>query len=397
MELTPKQQTIELIRQAENILLVSHKNPDGDALGSILALSMALKKLGKNPTAYQADAIPQSLKFLPSQELLTKEIQQGNDLVMHLDVSTVQIGNLGYKQIPDEKKVAIVISPKAGRFSKEDVSFPEVKPKYDLVLVLDTPDLKRLGEIAQTKADLFYDSTVVNIDHHPGNDYFGKVNWIDLTATSTAEILVALLESLGRDKSLLDPDIATCLLAGVITDTASFQNANTTPKSFTVAAQLIAAGARQQEIIRHVYKTKPLSTLKLWGQALMHITENKTHNFIYSTLTKEDFITAGAAEYESSGLIDDLLKTADGSRFVVLACEKQGGLHISVRALEKGIDLTQLAEHFGGGGHDLAAAFEVPGGTVAKDMDNIIAKLADYLHKLENKPARLESVDTAEL
>ncbi len=397
MELTPKQQTIELVRQAENILLVSHKNPDGDALGSLLALTMALKKLGKNPTAYMFDEVPQYLKFLPSQDLLSKEVQQGNDLVLHLDVSTVQIGNLGYKQLPDEKKVAIVITPKAGRFTKEDVSFPEVKPDYDLVIVLDTPDLKRLGDIADSKPDLFYDATVINIDHHPGNDYFGKVNWIDLTATSTAEILVALLESLGRDKSLLDPEIATALLTGIITDTASFQNANTTPKSFTVAAQLVAAGARQQEIIRHVYKTKPLSTLKLWGQALMHIKQSEEHNFIYSTLTKQDFATAGAAEYESSGVIDDLLKTAEGSRFVLLASEKMGGLHVSLRALEKGIDLTQVAELFNGGGHDLAAAFEIPEGSVAKDMETIIAKISDFLRKQSDTPIDMAPVEVKEL
>ncbi len=390
MELTPKQQTIELVRQAQNILLLTHKNPDGDSLGSLLALSSALKKLGKNPTAISLDPTPQFLSFLPNQDLLETEISQSDDLILHLDVSKVQIQNLGYKQLPEEQKVMIVISPKAGRFTKEDVSFPEVSPNYDLVVVLDTPDLQRLGTVADNFADIFYEIPVVNIDHHPGNDYFGKVNWIDLTATSTAEILVALLESLGRETNLLDPDIATCLLTGITTDTASFQNANTTPKSFTVAAQLVAAGARQQEIVRHIYKTKPLSTLKLWGQALSHIQEDSECRFVYSTLTKGDFEAAGASEHESSGVIDDLLKSADGSRFVMLASEKRGGLHVSLRSLEKGIDLTQIANLFGGGGHDMAAAFELSGGSVEKDLPEILAKVRDFLRKQESFGDRSE-------
>ncbi len=381
MELTPKQQTTELIRQAKNILLLTHKNPDGDALGSILALATALKKLDKNPTPVVIDSTPQYLAFLPNQELLSKDLSYGNDLIIHLDVSKVQIKNLGYKPLPDQEKIAIVISPKAGRFDKSDITIPELKPEYDLVVVLDTPDLARLGEIADKFADIFYDVPVINIDHHPGNDYFGKVNWVDLTATSTAEILVALLESLGRDKNLLDPEIATCLLTGITTDTGSFQNANTTPKSFTVAAQLVAAGAGQQEIVRHIYKTKPLSTLKLWGLALSHIQENKTHGFIYSTLTKEDFAAAGAEEHESSGVIDDLLKSADGSHFVMLLSEKRGGLHVSLRSLEKGTDLTQIAGLFGGGGHDLAAAFEIVDGSISQNLDEVLKKVVDHLEK----------------
>lgn len=381
MELTPKQQTIELVRQANNILLLTHKNPDGDSLGSILALAMAFKKLDKHPTAISIDPTPQFLQFLPGQDLLEKEINYSNDLIMHLDVSKVQIQNLGYKHLRDQQKVAIVISPKTGRFEKTDITFPETKANYDLVIVLDTPDLARLGSVADNFADLFYETPVVNIDHHPGNDYFGKVNWIDLTATSTAEILVALLESLGREKSLLDAEIATCLLTGITTDTSSFQNANTTPKSFTVAAQLVAAGARQQEIVRHIYKTKPLSTLKLWGQALSHIEENTEGGFVYSTLTREDFAMAGASEPESSGVIDDLLKSADGSKFVMLASEKRGGLHVSLRSIEKGTDLTLIANLFGGGGHDMAAAFEIPDGTVAKNMSGILEKIVTHLKK----------------
>lgn len=390
MELTPKQQTVELIRQAKNILLLTHKNPDGDSLGSILALSMALKKLGKNPVAISLDPTPQFLSFLPHQNALQTDLEYSNDLILHLDVSKVQIKNIGYKQLPAEQKVAIVVSPKAGKFNKEDIIFPELKPNYDLVVILDTPDLARLGPVADQFSDLFYETPVINIDHHPGNDYFGKVNWIDLTATSTAEVLVALLESLGQGSNLLDADIATCLLTGITTDTGSFQNANTTPKAFTVAAQLVAAGGRQQEIVRHIYKTKPLSTLKLWGQALSHIVENKEFNFIYSTLTAADFEAAGAAEPESSGVIDDLLKSADGSRFVMLLSEKRGGLHVSLRTLEKGIDLTQIASLFNGGGHDMAAAFEVPGGSVNKDLDSILAKLTDFLHQptISANPAR---------
>ncbi|AKM82314.1 TPA: hypothetical protein DD449_04445 [Candidatus Berkelbacteria bacterium] len=378
MELTPKQQTIELLKGAQSVLLLTHENPDGDALGSILALQMVLTKLGKEATAVVTDPIPGVYQFLPAKECIKTSFSGTKDFIITVDTTKTKVDKMGYKNLPEENKLNIVITPTKGAFSVEDLSFNHGSFKYDLVIVLDSPDLERLGTIYDQNTDLFFETPLVNIDHHPGNDYFGKVNWVDLTATSTAEILVALVESLAREKPLLDIDVATALLTGIIVDTGSFQNANTTPKSFTVAAQLVAAGAKQQEIIRHVFKTKALSTLKLWGKILSNVVEEPESKFVWSKVTKEDFAISGAEGAASSGVIDELLKTAPGIDFAILLSEKMDGVHGSLRAAISGVDVSAIAKIFGGGGHTAAAAFHLDGKTLAEVQNEIIAKIKAF-------------------
>jgi bifunctional oligoribonuclease and PAP phosphatase NrnA len=378
MELTPKQQTTEQIKAAERILLLTHISPDGDALGSLLAFYLILKKLGKDVTAVVPEQLPVSFGFLPQTQEITQSFSGTKDFVITIDTTKTKVDRLAYKNVPQENKLNIVVTPQAGSFKSEDVSFAYGAYKYDLIIVLDSPDLERLGPLYDSQAALFYETPVVNIDHHPGNDFFGKINWVDLTATSTAEILVSLMESLAREKPLMDEDIATALLTGIITDTGSFQNANTTPKSLTVAAQLVAAGARQQEIIRSVFKTKPLSTLKLWGKVLESVQLDLLGRFIWAKVTKEDFIQTGATESETSGVIDELLKSAPNVDFALLLAERQDGLHGSFRAISTGVDVAAMAKMFGGGGHEAAAAFQMPNTNLSVQEDAILNQLRNH-------------------
>lgn len=381
MELTPKQQTIELVRASQKVLIFSHVNPDGDALGSILALTLVLKKLGKEVTAVTQENIPENLQFLPSKDHLSSTFSGTKDFILAINTSKVKVDKLSYKNVVEENKLNIIITPTAGLFKPEDVTFSFGNYKYDLIIVLDSPDLERLGDFYDKNTELFYETPVVNIDHHGGNDHFGKVNWVDLTATSTAEILVALIESLSRDKPLLDSDVATALLTGIIVDTGSFQNSNTTPKSFTVAAQLVAAGARQQEIIKWIFKTRSLSTLKLWGRVLENVKEEKQYNFIYSSVSRNDFTQIQANDSATSGVLDELLKTAPNIDFALLLSEKNDGLHGSFRAARVGVDVAAIARLFGGGGHEAAAAFNLTGETLSSRGNDVVAKIRDWQSK----------------
>jgi len=378
MELTPKQQTTEQIKSASKILLLTHTSPDGDALGSLLALYMVLKQLGKEVIAVVPDQIAGSLQFLPKIEEMIKNFSSAKDFVITIDTSKVKVDRLGYKHLAEENKLNIVITPVGGTFEEKDINFSYGSPKTDLIIVLDSPDLERLGPFYEEQSGLFYETPVINIDHHAGNDFFGKINWVDLTATSTAEILVSLTESLGREKNLLNEDVATALLTGIITDTGSFQNVNTTPKSLTVAAQLVAAGARQQEIIRHVFKTKPLSTLKLWGRILASVQYDEESRYVYAKISQEDFVATGAQETETTGVIDELLKSAPGIDFALLLVERKDGLHGSMRAVGPGINVAQIARLFGGGGHEAAAAFQMYGATLKDKEDEVLGKIKEH-------------------
>lgn len=382
MELTPKQQTVELIRSSERILIVTHAGLDGDGVGSVLALSTALKKMSKDVSSAIPEQIPQALRFLPNVSDITQNLGGTKDFIITLSTTDTAVEKLGYKNLPEEKKINIIITPERGTFRPEDVTFSAGQYKFDLVIVLDTPALERLGTFFETQAQLFYETPLINIDHHAGNDYFGKINWVDLTATSTAEILVALLESLGREKSLLDPDIATCLLTGITTDTESFQNATTTPKSFTVAAQLVAAGARQQEIVQRIYKTKPLSTLRLWGKALTKIQEDATHRFIWSQISAVDLKNCQAEESELTGVADELLRSAQNIDFALLLSERSGGyIQGSLRSVARGVDVSEISKLFSGGGQPGAAGFRMQNVTLEEAERETLEKLRSYQHQ----------------
>lgn len=386
MEQSPKQQAIELIKSAKTVLVMGHQGGDGDSLGSTVALTLALRKLGKQVQGLASDPVPGYLQFLPTASELTDTIGKADsDFVISVDTSAVEIDKLGYKNHADERKLNIVIKTKSGQLEPGNVSFGESGPQADLIIVLDTNDIERVGSLYTKYQQLFYKTPIINIDHHPGNAYFGKVNWVDLAATSTAEILVSLVEALsqtpredGSKGNLLDADIATALLTGLTTDTGSFQNTNTTPKSFTVAAQLVASGARQQEIVQHIYKTKPLSTLKLWGKILSNIQFEPDHRFVYSTASAADLSHFGAAESETSGVIDELLKTVPGIDFALLLSEKHEGLYGSFRGVNPEVSVSEIAGLFAGGGHKMAAAFRLPGGSLADNEAAVIDKIKAY-------------------
>ena len=178
---------------------------------------------------------------------------------------------------------------------------------------------------------------------------------------------------------MIDEPIATSLLTGIVADTNSFQNANTTPKSLTVAAQLVAAGAKQQDIIRHIFKTRSLAQLRLWGRALSYIKEEADLKFAWSTLSKADFVAAQAEQSTSSGVIDELLKTASGMNFVLLLTERDGGIHGSFRSVIASFDVSRLANMLGGGGHAQAAAFFLPNANLKQKEAEIISRIRNEL------------------
>jgi len=375
VELSPKQQIVEAIKSSENILLLTHKSPDGDAVGSLVACALALTKLGKRATAVCADKISAVFSYLPTDKI-SSELSGRRDFVISLDVSKIQAEKFLYKV--QDGRINFIVSPKTGEYTQEMVSFPGGKFKFDLILVLDCPDVERLGEPYTQNSDLFYETPIINIDHHAGNDHFGKINLVDLTATSTCEILVSIFEALSKDTSLLTEEVATALLTGIITDTNSFQNQNTTPKSLTVAAQLVAANADQQEIIKRIYKTRTLSTLRLWGKVLSNIRDEMNYRFVWSEIKRADFVVTQSTPTDADGVIDELLKTATGVDFVLLLTEKEDGVHGSLRSVAKGVDVSNIAKLFAGGGHAMAAGFVVDPNDPAMNVDKVIGKIRDY-------------------
>ncbi len=383
-----KQQAIEKIKAADKILITSHQNPDGDALGSCLALQHVLDRIGKHATVALSGKLDKTFDYLNNFSSVLAEIKSQPEFMIVLDENEAKAKNVEVRRLEDNK-VALVLTSEKGKFTPENISFKEGDYPYDLIIVLDCPNIEQVGDICTDNQDLFDNTDVISIDHHLNHDRFGTVNVSEDKAAATAEIMVSIIEALGqtngRSVNLIDKHVATALLTGLMTDTGSFQNSNTTPKSLTVAAQMHASGADHATIINRVFNTRPISKLRLWGKALAHLKEDKPLRFAWATLSKQDFVASQADEEQTSGLIDTLIKTTADTDFVLLLSERKDGVHGSLRSIKPGFDVESLAKLFNGGGHKQAAAFFVPNANVAEYEQRIINTLRNAQRERINK------------
>jgi len=348
------------IQENQRLLIIPHANVDPDGLSSALSCYQLFQSLGKDVTVVCPDTRPESLSFLPGFDGLVEDINEGQQFVLTVNLQDgVEVDKLRYAV--EDNKVNIIVVPKKGRIRAQDIVIGDGGKQYDLIVAVDTADLSLFGSMYSEHVDLFSEVPILNVDHHISNTRYGQVHLIDPTAASATEVLYSWFTKIPEWRERLTPDIATLLLTGLITDTRSFQNPNTTPRSLEIAAELLDAGARQQEIIQHIYKTKPLSTLKIWGRALNRIQIDPTAGIVWSFVSKEDLAEMEATSKETHGILDELISTIPDADLHVLFTElEEGGLKASMRS-SSAIDVSSLAaQTYGGGGHPRAAGFRVP-------------------------------------
>ena len=298
-------QAAEAIRGGGRFLVTTHENPDGDALGSMLALKLALDQLGKDASMLLVgDApLPVEYSFMPLDGLL--------------------------RSVPDDASQRIL-------------------------LAVDCANESRIGPDPEV---LQLSPLVVDIDHHHDNSRFGDVNVIDAKASSTGELLRDLFRELDVE---LTPQIAEALYIALVTDTGRFQYTNTTPKSLRLAAELVEAGADLHRIFQGVYESVQFAKLKLLARALERAQVYEGGRLVVSYLLRDDFQEVGAAEPYSEGIID-YLRAVEGADMAVLIREppRSGGpLHrVSLRASHDELDVSAIARKSEGGGHRQAAGF----------------------------------------
>jgi phosphoesterase RecJ-like protein len=294
----------DALRRHDRFLLVTHENPDGDALGSLLASTLALRQLGKDPVMYLAGQtpLPGEYAFMPLQELVRKPPADADERVL---------------------------------------------------LAVDCAKEDRIGdEAVLTGAPL-----VLNIDHHHDNTRFGDLNLIVADASSTGEVLRDVFAELGVE---LTPELAEPLYIALVTDTGRFQYANTTPKALRLAAELVDAGADIHAVFQQVYESVEFAKLKLLARALARAEVLEGGRIVVSHLVRTDFAEVGASEPYSEGIID-YLRAVEGAELAVLIREQLNeGAHAykgSLRSSIDELDVSAIARRFGGGGHRQAAGF----------------------------------------
>lgn len=330
-----EQQIFDSLNKANRILIALPRAGTGDALGAGAGLYHFLKKLDKQPELVSVSRIASQFEFLPAVQEIKQGIDAAQSFVISVKTESAELDELSYETNKD--RIDIFLKPKQGKFSENDVSFRSARFPYDLIITLDTPSLEHLGELYEKNTDLFFETPVINIDHHPSNENYGEINLVDLTATSSSEIVAALIEN--YEASLIDENIATALLTGIIVETNSFQHVKTTPKAFLKASNLVSMGANQQEIIRQLYKTKHVSLLKLWGRALARIKEIPELGLTYSLVNHNDILKAESSPEHVLGVMRELVANLAGRKIILLLAEVSPrevigyfNLHPSIRA-----------------------------------------------------------------
>ncbi len=347
MELSPRQQICELVNKSDSVLICLPKNPDGDAIASSLGVFLILEKLGKKVTLVCPTAIPENFLFLPASQNIIHKLEGIKEYIISLSVERKNLEQLRYEV--NDHNLNIFITAKDGdlekRLENENIKLEPAKFKYDLIIIPGVQDIENLGGVYDENSELFFETPIINIDHHPSNEYFGKVNLVEITASSTAEIIASIYPLLKED--ILDKEIATLLLAGIISSTESFQNKNTTPNSLTTAASLIAAGADQQKIIRYLFKTKPVSVLKLMGKIMADLKYSSRYKLAWSIISPDDFRRASAVSENLHPVIKELINSSPEIDIILLLYKDNSTVRGIINLVEQ-ISGEELSRALGG-------------------------------------------------
>jgi len=310
-------QASELVRSVRHPLLICHVSPDGDAVGSLMGLGLALRQMGLVPTMACSDSIPHRFNYVPGVDAVVRNVSDA----------------------------------------------------FDLVISVDSSDLKRLGHFPQMPA--FASVPLLNIDHHLTNLYFGDVNLVDPQASSAAEVVLRLLEYMSVP---LDADVATCLLTGIVTDTRGFRTSNVTIQVMEAALQLMEAGASLPYITHHGFNRRPTAVILLWSAALRHL--QIRDRVIWASIPQAMRREVGYAGNGDAGLASFLVSADDADVAAVFVEGEDGRIEVGLRAVP-GFDVAQVALQFGGGGHALAAGCTLSGPMEDAQAQTLAALQAD--------------------
>ncbi|MFP4250882.1 MAG: DHH family phosphoesterase [Armatimonadota bacterium] len=304
------------ISDADSIFIAAHENPDGDAVGSLLALRAILIALGKTVHAATPTSPPDRFAFIDGFEAILTEP-------------------------PDEPA--------------------------DLGIALDCDGADRLGDL---KDAIFASRTVIDVDHHGGDNTFGDIQLVDSGAAATAVLVWKVARELGAGE--LSPSQASALYVALIADTGCFRFTNTSPEAMRLGAELIAAGADPSDLARRVFTIRPMEAVKLEARALSSLTT--ADGVAIATLTYDDFAEVGAQPELTEGIIDGF-RDALGVRAAALLKETEPGVwQVSMRG--NGVDVAGVARSFDGGGHMFAA-----GCTIEGEREDVIARLSEALQE----------------
>ena len=315
---------IEKIKDSKRSLVLAHQNPDGDTLGSMLALGAILKSLGHVVDHVISDPVPQIYKHLPFSDLV---------------------------KTPHDKNL---------------------QKDHELAFSLDCGSMNRLGK---AKPLWLNAKTTINIDHHISNENFAKINWIEAAATSTGQLVYWLAKDLGIK---ITKEISTLLYTTLLTDTGCFSNSNTNAEALFWGAELIKLGAEHDKIYRKVFLEKPIKSIKIFGVALSNLNLMENGQLIWTCVNKDVMKSFSATGEDTEDIADYMMRTKD-VKIGVFFREDENETKISMRS-NIDFDVSKIAISMGGGGHKRAAGINIKS-PFSEVKDIILKKVIDELRQ----------------
>lgn len=348
------QQFNNLVKNSTHILVLLPERPRHDFYCSAMALAHYCDDHGIRATIAFFDPYEETilLSFLPIPDscTITHSISGSRDLILSFKTTYNKILNIRTETTPDNFN--IYITPEKGMIDSRDFSFLPAKFPYDLIITIGAIDKEAMGRVYDEIPDIFYELPIVNIDNKSANEQFGKINIINAVASSVSEVVGDLLQQI-VEKKITRPT-AQCLLTGIVSETNSFQNHNTTPHALTLASTLIDLGADQQTIIKHLYRNQTFALLQLWGRAMKNLTTAKCHQkIILSSLTYTDLQQTRAEKHHIHSIVEKMSQNYPAGKIFVLLHEHSDSKFVALvdtknahLIIENDVEnVTTLADH----------------------------------------------------
>jgi nanoRNase/pAp phosphatase (c-di-AMP/oligoRNAs hydrolase) len=340
MALRDAQQIFEAIKRSQRPLVCVAKGSGIDGHASALGVARVMERLDKQPVIVSSDGKPNAIQFLADHTRIQDAIENLQRFTIELDAAKTQVKELSYELKND--KLFVYLSPKKGRWDPQDVRLSPGQYHYDLIVSIGAADLEGCAPFYTEHPDFFFHTPILNIDHSPANEHFGQFNAVDVSAVACGEVCHDLLEAM--EPGLIDEETATAFLTGLIAKTHSFKQRHVNARTLETASKLMAHGARRDLIVQHLYRTRSVSTLRLWGRALARLKVNAEKTMVWTLLSQQDFLHAGAQEQDLPDVIDELISSSPEASIAVLIFEnskRQVEAIVRVGPKQNALTLTQ--------------------------------------------------------
>lgn len=362
--LSIQEQIFKQIGKANNILVVFPSDWNPDAVSAALSLFLFLKKTGKNINiAGVFNKKQEQLKFIPGFSEIKNNLDHLRKFVVSIDISKTKVSQIKY--VVEKNQLNFILSPENGWFESSDVSSRAGDFRYDLIIIIGANDLESLGDIYDKNIEFFYKTPTINISCQASNEEFGEINLIDINYSTNSELIFDLIFK--QNERLIDDNIATTLLSGIILQTKNFKTGKLTPETLINTSKLIKLGGRREEIVNNLHKNRRINDLKLWGKILQRLSvKNK---FAWTILQSSELENVEIDTDSLKDLVDELMSGINEINTMIVGIEEVSNNKLIVFSINNQ-DIFALLKKYNPTGNQKIATIETRDNL--KDVINLL-------------------------